>query len=66
MAETKTDDRVVVESFDSMDEKDYVSAIICRDMDEAVEIIAQARMRRPFEFHKLRRLADPVPEADED
>jgi len=58
---TVTDERVVIESYSLDNGKDYVDATVCRDMDEAVELIEQARVRRPFLRHVLRRLAAPVP-----
>jgi len=57
---TVTDERVRIESYSQDDNSEYVSAVLCRDMDEAVELLEQERVRRPFLVHKLHRLADPV------
>ncbi len=60
MTETQVDTRFVVTSRDSLDSKDYTNAVVCRDADEAAELLAQARVARPFQHHSVRPFGEPV------
>lgn len=55
---TDNDKRVVIESRNEAKDEDYVSAIVCRDQDEADEILGQVRATSPFMHHKTRSFTD--------